>query len=227
VRLDELGRFNVLIGRNNAGKSSVFRALALLSAVVSQGGSIEWDRVLTNFEATRALEIRLMFELRAWEREEFMNIIRTEGQGRERVDQLLRSPLLSRVEFFFKAHAGRPELLHLREIKILAEDGQWAVVERMTGSELVANPSSRITRLVNVAQRLPLGVLNSTSLDVESAAAFGGSSLADDFDMQLGAFESAFTQDSAIMWLRARLAEFIKIFYFFVLFIHSAERLLV
>lgn len=225
VQIEDLSKFNVLIGRNNTGKSSVFGALALLGSLVTQTTSVEFDRVLTDLQTSRSLEIRMTFELSTQEREDFIRIIRSEVQGQERQSQLLLGSLLKRIDFFFKAQAGRPELLHLRELRVVAEDGQWATVQTMTGPEHVVNPSSRITRLVNVAAALPAGVLNSTSLDVGSAAAFGGSSLADEFKMDSGPFESAFTQDPAITWLRARLARFFEDAYFFDPFRHSSQRL--
>lgn len=133
VQIEDLSRFNVLIGRNNTGKSSVFRALALLGAVVTQTPSIEFDRVLTDLQMSRSLEIRLTFEPSTQERKELIRIIRSEGQGQERQDQLLQSPLLRQIRFVFKARAGRPDLLHLRELSVVAEDGLWATVQRMTG----------------------------------------------------------------------------------------------
>src|SRR2546430_15605064 len=76
VKLDHLDKFNVLIGRNNAGKSSVFGAIQLLHSVVNGIGQVDWPSVLTDKEA-RPLKIRLLFELQENEREEWIDLILT------------------------------------------------------------------------------------------------------------------------------------------------------
>ena len=53
IKLDNLQHFNVLIGRNNAGKSSVFLALQQLGLVL-QGASFP-PEVLTDRDSNRAL----------------------------------------------------------------------------------------------------------------------------------------------------------------------------
>jgi hypothetical protein len=74
VRLEKLERFNVLIGRNNAGKSTVFLALDLLSSVL-KGTSTDQSNVLSFFEVNRSLEIQLEFAPRPEDREEFINLL--------------------------------------------------------------------------------------------------------------------------------------------------------
>src|SRR5215211_2642623 len=92
VRLEKLGRFNVLIGRNNSGKSSVFGVLQVLNAVMQQE-PIEVERVLTKLDQSRSLEITLTFEPRSQDREEFVNLLpKTEAQWRRR-KEMLDSPL--------------------------------------------------------------------------------------------------------------------------------------
>jgi AAA15 family ATPase/GTPase len=53
VKLDNLQHFNVLIGRNNAGKSSVFLALSQLGLVLQ--GQFLPPEVLTDRDPGRAL----------------------------------------------------------------------------------------------------------------------------------------------------------------------------
>ena len=67
VKLDHLTHINVLIGRHNSGKSSIFGALALLNSAL-RGQYSEWDTVLTGMEASRSLELTLVFSIRPQER---------------------------------------------------------------------------------------------------------------------------------------------------------------
>ncbi len=53
VTLDKLDHFNVLIGRNNSSKSSVFGALQLVNSVV-KGEGFDEQRVLTNLDVVFA-----------------------------------------------------------------------------------------------------------------------------------------------------------------------------
>src|SRR3712207_2242499 len=88
VQLNRLDRFNVLIGRNNSGKSSVFGALQFLNNRL-RGTVSDWERVLTDLDLTRSLEIILTFEPRQQDREEFIDLVATtEAQRRRRADML-------------------------------------------------------------------------------------------------------------------------------------------
>src|SRR6266568_203976 len=138
IKLDNLQQFNVLIGRNNAGKSSVFQALYDLNNIYA-GVGISAD-VLTRHDNTRALEINLTFKPTRQEREEFAEILIATGFAAQRRTAVLESPFLRMIRFSFKSMAGNPSVMHLREMSILAEDGRWAVVQRMTGNEQIANP---------------------------------------------------------------------------------------
>ena len=129
VRLEDLDRFNVLIGRNNSGKSSIFGALQHLSNRVRQG-NINMSRVLTDLDPSRSLEITLMFELRTQDRRDYLDLLRVSDNRKE---ALLSSPLFEYVEFHFEAPAGQPELLNLQETRVRTEDAKWATTQRRTG----------------------------------------------------------------------------------------------
>src|SRR6266699_6105692 len=77
IKLDNLQQFNVLIGRNNAGKSSVFQTLYELNNIYANRG-ISAD-VLTRHDNTRALEINFTFKPNQQEREEFAEILIAAG----------------------------------------------------------------------------------------------------------------------------------------------------
>ena len=88
VRLDRLDRFNVLIVRNNSGKSSVFGALQFLYSSL-KGSALNGERVLTDLDVNRSLEIVLTFEPRQQDREEFIDLVSTtEAQEGRRADML-------------------------------------------------------------------------------------------------------------------------------------------
>jgi putative ATP-dependent endonuclease of the OLD family len=92
VKLDNLQQFNVLIGRNNAGKSSVFQALYDLIRTF-QSRNISPDD-LTDRDNRRALEINLTFTPRLKERKEFINELIALGFDQERKDEVLESHFL-------------------------------------------------------------------------------------------------------------------------------------
>lgn len=168
VQLGKLERFNVLIGRNNSGKSSVFGALQLLSRRVREG-ALDLQRVLTDMDRTRSLELVLAFKPKHEDREEYVDLVSTTEGQRGRRAEILRSPLLREVEFTFKAPEGQPGLLHLRQTRVRTEDNQWAVVQSMHGDALTGNPASYLTNTGGYGPHFPGGVtLNQTVMDVES-----------------------------------------------------------
>jgi putative ATP-dependent endonuclease of OLD family len=107
ARLEHLGQFNVLIGRNNSGKSAVFNALAFLGRV-ALNQSIDRqqdDAILTDRDQERSLTITLTFELRPPDREEFLGLLQLTGAQRNR---LRDSPFCRTVEYTFKAPLAHP-----------------------------------------------------------------------------------------------------------------------
>lgn len=225
IKLEGLSRFNVLIGRNNSGKSTVFSALAFLNKrLVLNAASEDQRRVLTDLDLSKALELCLVFEPNDLERAQFCEIVNHSGTE-ERLDQLLKSRFLREIEFYFSAPAGAPDNLHLHRTSILTEDGQWATVQRVTGSAFEGSPSNMLTLLENVSSRLPDGVLNKTALDTDSAAAFGGVSLAGAWSIQAIPLQVHLSQSQALTWLRSKLVEYLGSAFFFDPFRHSTDRL--
>jgi recombinational DNA repair ATPase RecF len=121
VSLDRFGRFNVLIGRNNSGKSSVFGALQLLNTVL-RGGSVEPERILTDGDQSRLLKIAIVFKPRPREREEYFDMVCGDGPQGNRRGDMIDSPLLRLVSFHFQTPEGQPNVLHLYETKVLTEE---------------------------------------------------------------------------------------------------------
>ena len=169
AELDKLDRFNVLIGRNNSGKSSVFGALQLVNGVVNDT-PFDTRRVLTDLDMSRSLEVHLTFETEGADREEILSLLYATPQLQVRREQVRSSPFGRRIEYLLKAPAGRPEYLHPHEIRVLTEDGQWAVIQRIVSLDAVANPGSRMIDLSIVRERYSGYVLNSDLLSLDRSA---------------------------------------------------------
>lgn len=110
VELKAIGKLNVLIGKNNSGKSAVFRALQLLSNSI-RGGPIDWPSVVTAKDATKSLELRLKFELSREDREDFIATAYVAGIPDTRREAALNSPLARQIEYVFRSPAGVPQML--------------------------------------------------------------------------------------------------------------------
>lgn len=82
VELSRLDKFNVLIGRNNSGKSSVFGVLSLINGAIN-GAKITHETSLTARDITRTLQFKLLFEPRSNDRTQFIDMI-GKGVSRER-----------------------------------------------------------------------------------------------------------------------------------------------
>ena len=89
VELDRLDALNILIGRNNAGKSSVFNALEGLAKIM-KGQDSNWNNVLPRGDRTLALELLLKFEPSPEERDEFIGLMTVDR--REVVHRTANSP---------------------------------------------------------------------------------------------------------------------------------------
>jgi len=212
VKLDNLQQFNVLIGRNNAGKSSVLGALSFLSDVLANRGFN--SDIITAKDATRSLEITLQFKPYPQEREQFVDALINSGFPGDRRAAVLNSPLLRKVQFNFKAPGYNLGLLHLRETKIFTEDSQWTVVQRLTANEQGNNPQHKFTLIGNASSRLP-GSVNAALLDLDQGQ--------NNNNIQLSpqTIISTWSTDPATSWLFDRLGKYFSNAYFFNPFRHS------
>ena len=215
VKLDKLGRFNVLIGRNNSGKSSVFGALQLVNSVVHNAPR-DWQRVLTDLDVARSLEIRLTFEPRLQDREELLDLLYTTPDLRPRREEEKNSPFMRQVEYLFKAPAGLPEYLQPYEIRVLADDNQWAVVQRVVNPEAGVEANSKVTNLDAIPAQFAGYRLRSTVLDVDSAPTVD-QSLITSFQLRRQ------SGGSVNSWLWTKLSDYLRNAFFFDPFRHSIE----
>jgi hypothetical protein len=144
VTLSNLSNFNVLIGRNNSGKSSVFGALDFLNANL-HGSAFNWGAAFTAQDTTRLLEIRLLFDTRAKDRERLIEMVGSQLDEPRRV-AMSNSPLFRRVEYHFRS-TSVPNTFNLQELKIMAEDGRWATILSLRGNVESVNPSFSIINI--------------------------------------------------------------------------------
>lgn len=215
VKLDKLDSFNVLIGRNNSGKSSVFGALQLLNDV-AHNSTFDSQRVLTDLDVGRSLEMHLTFEPRQRDREEFLDLLYTTPELRPRREEAKNSSLMRQVEYLFTAPAGRPDLLQPQEIRMLAEDGQWALVQRIVTAREASTPSSQVVLLDIIRDRYSGYRLNSQMLHIETAP---------NFDSSLVALVVLSDQPAGSVagWLWTKLLAYLQNAFFFDPFRHSIE----
>src|SRR5438093_555369 len=223
VKLDHLSNFNVLIGRNNSGRSSVFRAIALLNDTI-RGNAVDWETVPTAKDSSRSLEIRLLFDIQQQERENFIQNLWGPGWGsgqEPRQEAARKSSLGRQVEFLFKAPVGIPRLLHLRQTKVLAEDNEWAVIQKMVGNEQENNPVSswRDIRSEAIGHSQPV---NAHLIDIERSGSKAEVRLSPNFVAQ-----PEFAQNQAFFWSLKLLEEHLRKAFFFNPFRHSDPMLLV
>jgi predicted ATPase len=225
VKLEKLGLSNVLIGRNNSGKSSVFGALALLNNVIRGQDNADWNTVLTGKSKTLSLEIRLRFETSRGEQEEFISLLWPGAQEEKSREAARNSALLRQIEFLFKSPPGKPNLLHLRETKTLGGDGQWAVIQKMIreDQELSGNPESLFKRITDQAltKRSPI---QAGLLDIGSSTENFGVHLSYQFVSALSA-DNQFIQYKASAWPLILLEAYLRKAFFFSPFRHSEAKL--
>ena len=143
--LQRLAQINVLIGRNNAGKSAFLHALWFL-AQKAQGGNAPWKRTVRNANQNLTLAITVRCSLDDDERGDFIRrAFHWSNFNGERYQKAMASPLARLVEFRCTSVGGNPELVHLEATKLLCEDQQWAEVQRLTGARNIANPLAQMS----------------------------------------------------------------------------------
>lgn len=216
IKLDNLQRFNVLIGRNNAGKSSVFQVLYDLNTLYAYSNAIISTDNLTDRDIKRALEITLIFKPNQQEREEIVGILIAAGFDPQRRTNVLEGPFLRRIRFSFKSVAGNPSLMHLRETSILAEDGKWTIVQKMTGDEQTANPQQNYVLISTVSKDAAQNCLE--------ARLFDSTQHQTRINVHYRSiFSESWASDPAIRWLYMQLGKYLSEAFFFNPFRHSTS----
>lgn len=220
VELKSIGKLNVLIGKNNSGKSAVFGALQTLNHAI-RGASIDWPSIVTAKDPRRSLELRLRFELSHADREDFIAAAYAAGIPDARRETVLNSPLARQVEYEFKSAAGAPQLLHIRATRLIAENNEWATVQRFgPEDDRGGNPLSRVTMISNEAARSPAEPLHRQRLECDQSGNAADVRISCNLAGQMD-----FAPDRAARWPLSRLEEYLRRAFFFNPFRHSTARL--
>jgi predicted ATP-dependent endonuclease of OLD family len=212
VELNRLGDFNVLIGRNNAGKSSVFGALLLLNEAI-KGRGFDWEFILTSRDTERAFRLRLLFDLRPQDRNSLLEMFETDLSEKRR-RELDSSPFARQVEFSFQGGPNFGGMIQSSGLRLIGEDGKWATVM----GEAKIDLNSKAVNIKGVAQQAKL--LEKHVLDIESTPNEIGINIRPNFAAQL-------TQKPSehIRWLFWRLVRYLDQAFFFNSFRHSTALL--
>jgi predicted ATPase len=219
VKLDCLGQFNILIGRNNSGKSSIFSALSFLGKVVRGEGVGDATRLLTEHDQNRSLEIHLCFRPSDTDRADFVRLLSQHYQE-TRGKELLHGSFLRLLKLVLKALPGRPDSLHLAETSLRTEDDQWATIQQVKEPPDATNPVSRVIRLATLTDKIGSSRLERTAIDLGRASA--------------EAIECRLTQNwmvgpgggtpAELHWLLNRVARYFKEAFFFSPYRRSDSR---
>jgi len=223
-----MSKLNILIGRNNSGKSAVIGAIDVLNKVI-RGEGVDWQGVLTAKDQRRALEIRLVFGLSAGDRKEFIDVLCEDDRVRDRRDTIINSAFARQVDFWFKSPAGEPQLLHLRETRLMAEDGQWATIQKMRADEdeRGGNPLSKMTAIAREAARSPAESLHAGRLNSDVAPTAADMRLQPNYLQQNEFSQINVNIDRGLRWPLVTLGQYLTRAFFFNPFRHSAARLAV
>ena len=127
VNLEGMSQVNVLVGRNNVGKSTILDALAYVARrVFGRSQTRQWndvDALLPGGNRSLKPAITLAFEPTVSERQQYFDLLCSLGYSEARRVAVLNSPFLSKVVISLAATGGNPEQYRLQEVQIVGEDG--------------------------------------------------------------------------------------------------------
>lgn len=224
IKLNKLSQFNVFIGRNNAGKSTILSALQFLATrVFGLGGSLDVQNqvsILTAHDLARELWYRLEFEPSSDERQRFVRLMVDAGYNEERGEHVLNSPFLRHVFYEFVAPAGQPSQIQLSRACIRTGDNKWTNVLDRNQEEIGSSANYLTPQLFHPQHICQLGDLTLEGLDnaVNSGGRMG-------LRIDLGTFQVPTNIPEINLWLVPQLVEYFANGYFFSPFRHSSEHL--
>jgi predicted ATPase len=210
VKLDRLSQFNVLIGRNNAGKSSAFVAIQAVNYCVN-GSQFSWDRVITHQESQRAVQVELGFTLTDDERREFISLL-ISPSSQSRIDQVFYGQFARHITFLFRSASGHGATLNLCHTQLTGEDGHLMSVQRLNDDQLMSPlPSGEVAHLADIANR---SVLNADTVTVTKQVPKVS------LPHERGSFHNFFSGNPS-GWPQRMLARWLNSAFFFSPFRHS------
>jgi len=163
--LPGLAQYNLLIGQNNVGKSSLQEALFLTMLRISAIPQNVTPR-REGWSALRNSGVRLRFRLSEKERIEFLELI--EGESHIEKERILSSPFLRKLELKLSFH-GDHSTLFLEDFSVMSVDG-LASIFRAPARQIPQTVTGGWTSWVEVVQRNAF-----TRNDIEELRVIGGS----------------------------------------------------
>ncbi len=155
VKLEDIGLVNILIGRNNSGKSSVFHALQNLRDLFL-GNGLNLISFLTDQDSSKKWCMTLEFKIIGSERNKLLSYFEyIFRDDKKRFETIKGSSFLSRVKFHYEVPGQNfNDITALKKLEIFDETGNWATIWHLTlenGSyrTLVNNPLDRVQKFPN------------------------------------------------------------------------------
>jgi predicted ATP-dependent endonuclease of OLD family len=126
VELNGLDQFNVLIGKNNSGKSAFFGAIRFLSDIINARPANNWGgNIITNFSPDLSLEIHLEMQPSSEE----LRSVATNIAPKNREEAWLQSAFGRDLHFEFRSIPGQPEILFPYRTEVRTVKGNMAVLQ--------------------------------------------------------------------------------------------------
>lgn len=215
--LEGLGHVNVLIGRNNAGKSSVFSALRLLRDL--QTNQIpNWVAIAPFGNMADTLGMSLVFTLGSQEREELANRLLVAGYDGSRRQALLDGTFARklRLDLVLMQPWG---WLGINQTDLLVEGDAWAMVQTRSAS---GDPNhgpgnAQVIPLGAIARRWPHTQFNAALFDVARSDAA--------IDVPMQPLFALPIPDEVTQLLYQKVATYFSQAFFFTPFRHSTEQM--
>lgn len=137
VCIKNLEAFNVFIGRNNAGKSSILAVLELFAKSLEKDkGATDVSEALTDFEINRCLELQLSFDLGQKDREQLIELVPTTNQNIKK-SQLIDTSLFRKAKYTIKTKDA--EGFFISSIETFGANNDWLLIFDMG----ISNKDSR------------------------------------------------------------------------------------
>ncbi|HCW08463.1 MAG TPA: hypothetical protein DGG95_13985, partial [Cytophagales bacterium] len=140
VELKGLEQFNVLIGKNNSGKSAFFGAIHFLADVLDGRSSHVWaNNIVSDFSKNLVLEIHLEFELSSEERQRVVS----QTAPKDRKDVWFNSMFARDLQFKFRSLATQPEVVYPFETIVRTVKGDLVPFQKAQGVSQTPNGLKR------------------------------------------------------------------------------------
>lgn len=223
VVLDDLGHMNVIVGRNNTGKSTILGALMHLRAIlsgsgetVSQGNPVphHLQRLLTAQDLSRHIEMRLTFSPSQEERRNWIDVLPFGDEHTRATDRRLASQLLTEVEYFFRSAPGVPWQLNLARTSVRDEDGKVAVIQETARFTDSYHQPAAFTDLSSVISRRNPEKITSSDLEVSELQYLDENYVRTE-SVSARDFHPEVFSDPPIVWIFDQLKQFMVNSFFF------------